>query len=160
MKNTLFVIILLIGSFGVSQAQDYNSAIGLRLGYPLSVTYKTFINESTAIEAFAGFRSFGSYKEFRVNAAYLIHNEMESVDRLKWYYGAGPGFAFYSYNSSFQGNEGGVSITISGYVGLEYTLDETPISFSVDWVPTLFIGGGGSGFGGGYGALAVRYVLN
>jgi len=159
MKNLFYVLVFLFGSFGMSQAQDYNSAVGLRFGYPLSVTYKTFLNESTAIEGYAGFRSFLGYTEFRVNAAYLIHNEIENVDRLKWYYGAGPGLAFYSFDTGFLGDDGGVGITISGYVGLEYTLDGAPVSFSVDWVPTFVIGGI-SGFGAGYGALSARYVLD
>lgn len=158
MKNLLFVFVFLLGTFGVSQAQDYNSAVGLRFGYPLSATYKTFLNETAAVEGFAGFRSFFGYTEFRVNAAYQIHNNIENVERLRWYYGAGPGLAFYSFDSSVL--DGGMSITLSGYLGLEYTLDGTPISFSVDWVPTLYIGGYGSGFGGGYGALSARYVLN
>lgn len=160
MKNLLLVFVFLLGTFGISQAQDYNSAVGLRFGYPLSVTYKTFLNESSAVEAYAGLRSYSFYKEFRVNAAYLIHNELESVDRLKWYYGAGPGLAFYSYSSGFFGDEGGMSITLSGYLGLEYTLENTPVSFSVDWVPTFYLGGFGSGFGAGYGALSARYVLS
>ena len=160
MKNLLFVFIFLLGSFGVSQAQDYGSAVGLRFGYPLSVTYKTFLNENSAVEAYAGLRSYAFYREFRVNAAYLIHTELESVERLKWYYGAGPGLAFYSYRTGFLGDEGGMSITLSGYLGLEYTLDETPVSFSVDWVPTFYLGGFGSGFGAGYGALSARYVLD
>ena len=99
-------------------------------------------------------------KEFRVNGAYLIHNDLESVDRLKWYYGAGAGLAFYSYDNLFSGEEGGMSVTISGYIGAEYTLESAPVSFSVDWAPTFFLGGFGSGFGAGYGALAARYVLS
>ena len=160
MKNLLLVLVFLFGTFSVSQAQDYNSAVGLRFGYPLSVTYKTFLNETAAAEVYAGFRNYAFYKEFRVNAAYLLHNEISSVDRLKWYYGAGPGLAFYSYDSLFGGDEGGISLTISGYLGLEYTLDGTPLSFSVDWVPTYFLGGFGSGFGADNGALSVRYVLS
>lgn len=160
MKNLLFVFALLLGTFGMSQAQDYNAAVGLRFGYPLSVTYKTFMNETSALEAYVGFRSYTFYKEFRVNGAYLIHNEIESVDRLKWYYGGGAGLAFYSYDNFYVGDDGGVGVTLSGYLGLEYTLDGTPVSFSVDWVPTYFIGGSGLGFGADNGALSARYVLN
>jgi len=159
MKNLLFVFIFLMGSFGVSQAQDYNSAVGLRLGYPISVSYKKFLNETAAFEGYAGFRSFLGYTEFRVNAAYLIHNEFDDVDRLKWYYGGGAGLAFYSIDSGFAFDNSGLGVTISGYIGLEYTLEGTPISFSVDWVPTYIVGGF-SGFGADNGALSVRYVLD
>jgi len=162
MKNLLFVFIFLFGTFGVSQAQDYNAAVGLRLGYPVSVSYKMFLNETAAVEAYAGFRNRFFYREFSVNAAYLIHNDIESVDRLKWYYGAGAGLAFFSSRNVFGTpvDGDGISIPVSGYIGLEYTLDGAPVSFSVDWRPTFYIGGGGSGFGAGYGALAARYILN
>ncbi|MDF1695095.1 MAG: hypothetical protein P1U56_04660 [Saprospiraceae bacterium] len=160
MKNLLFVLALVIGSFGFTQAQDYNSAVGLRFGYPLSVTYKTFLNETSAVEAWGGFRSYFGFTQFRVNAGYLIHNELESVERLKWYYGGGAGLAFYTFDSSAV--DGGMSVSISGYIGVEYTLEDTPVSFSVDWIPTFFIGGysGIDSFGAGNGALSVRYVLN
>lgn len=159
MKNLLYVIVILFGSISMTQAQDYNSAVGLRLGYPLSVTYKKFLNENTAAEAFAGYSSIGTYSEFRVNAAYLIHNEFDDVERLKWYYGGGAGVAFLSYNAFHVGNRGGVGLALSGYLGLEYTLEDAPVSFSIDWVPTFFIGGIGA-FRPGYGALAARYILD
>ena len=160
MKNLLFVFAIVIGSFSVGQAQDYNSAVGLRFGYPLSASYKTFLNETAAVEGYIGFRSYTFYNEFRINAAYLIHNDIESVERLRWYYGGGAGLAIWSYDVGFLGDEGGVGLALSGYLGVEYTLDGTPVSFSLDWVPTVFIGGGVDTFGAGYGALAARYVLN
>lgn len=159
MKNLLFAIVFLFGSISMTQAQDYNSAVGLRLGYPLSVTYKMFLNENSAAEAYAGYRSFFGYSEVRINAAYQIHQELESVDRLKWYYGGGAGVAFFSYNSFYIGDGGGVGFTLSGYIGLEYTLEDAPVSFSIDWVPTFYLGGVG-GFGAGNGALSARYVLD
>lgn len=159
MKNLLYVIVILFGSISMTQAQDYNSAVGLRLGYPLSVTYKMFLNETSAAEAYAGFRSFFGYREFRINAAYQIHTEFESVERLKWYYGAGAGVAFFSYNSFYVGDDGGIGLALSGYLGVEYTLEDAPVSFSIDWVPTFYIGGVGR-FGAGYGALAARYILD
>jgi hypothetical protein len=33
----------------ISQAQDYNSAVGGKLGYGLIASYKKFLNESSAI---------------------------------------------------------------------------------------------------------------
>ena len=139
----------MLGFLGMGQAQDYQSAVGVRLGYPLSATYKMFLNETAAVEGYVGFRSRLGITETRVNAAYQIHNAIESVDGLKWYYGAGPGLALYS---------GGISMALSGYIGLEYTLADTPVSFSVDWVPTYILGEA-SGFGAGDGAIAVRYIL-
>jgi len=158
MKNLFLVLIVMLGFLGMGQAQDYQSAVGVRLGYPLSATYKMFLNETAAVEGYVGFRSRFGFTEIRVNAAYQIHNAIESVDGLKWYYGAGPGLALFSYKSGFVNDSGGIGIALSGYIGLEYTLADTPVSFSADWVPTYILGGV-SGFGASSGAIAVRYIL-
>jgi len=159
MKNLVLSLIIVFGFCGISFGQDYNSAIGLRLGLTTSVTYKSFLNETAAFEIFGSFRSQSFYNSFGVNGAYLIHNEIESVDRLKWYYGGGVGIAAYSYDTDYTGNTGNIGFTLNGYLGLEYTLQDAPISFSIDWVPTYIVGGV-SGFGADNGALAVRYILN
>jgi hypothetical protein len=154
---TLVIAMLLVVT--VSQAQDYKSAIGLRLGSPLSVSYKTFISEKGAFEGVAGFRSFVGYSWFNVGAYYQHHNEIASVDGLKWYYGAGVNAYFWSYDTGFLG-DGSTSFGISGVLGLDYKFADIPLNLSADWIPTFFVNGFGSGFGAGYGALAARYTLN
>ncbi|MEM9931288.1 MAG: hypothetical protein AAF840_15840, partial [Bacteroidota bacterium] len=163
MKNLFRVIALTLCLCFVGQteaiAQPFKSAVGLRLGSPLAASYKTFINETSAVEVYASYRGFTGWSWIGLNGAYQIHNDIASVDGLQWYYGAGGGVQFWSAEFS---DLSGTLITASGYLGLQYTLSDTPITASVDWVPTLFIGdgfGGFGGFGAGYGALAVRYVL-
>ncbi len=143
------------------QAQDFNSAVGLRLGFPWSVTYKKFISESNALEGYAGIRPFGAgINLITANGAYLIHQDVEGegIEGLQWYYGGGAGAYFWTgFGSS------STSLGISGYIGASYTLKSNPINISLDWVPTFFINGVtgfGSGFAGGYGNLAVRYILD
>jgi hypothetical protein len=170
MKNLLrvtLVLALCFGGLSTVSAQNYGSAVGLRLGIPASVSYKTFIGGgSNAIEVFASYRkrnflsSAYSWTQFGVSAGYQIHNDIESVDGLMWYYGAGAGVYFFNYSDvSYFGDAGGTSIGILGFLGLEYTFDSVPISISADWVPGWFIGGYGAGAGAGSGALAVRYIL-
>jgi hypothetical protein len=159
MKNLLLVIAFLGISFG-AKAQAFDSAVGLRLGYPISVSYKTFINETSAAEAYVGFRSYFGSTWLSANAAYQIHNylEFEGVENLQWYYGAGAGI--HNLSSDFGGST--TFFSVQGYIGLSYTLENTPLNFSIDWSPSLFVGTGGGGlggFGGRYGALSVRYVL-
>lgn len=155
-------LVLLVISFFILNSnafsQDFDSAAGLRLGYPLSASYKTFLNESNAIEGYVGFRNFSGASFLALSGAYQIHKDIDSVENLQWYYGGGASVFFWSVDAS----DGATSIGLQGYVGLSYTLADTPVNFSVDWIPTLFINGldgYGSGFGGGYGTLAVRYVL-
>jgi opacity protein-like surface antigen len=161
MKKILIILIAAF-AFGTSaQAQDFKSAVGLRLGYPLSISYKTFMDEKSAIEGYVGFRAFsgvGSY--FTISGAYQIHNDFPDVNNLQWYYGAGASVNFWSFKSTFLEDFSSTSFGVQGYLGLSYTLEDTPLNLSVDWIPTIFLGGYSSGFGGGYGSLAARYILN
>ena len=145
-----------------TQAQNFKSAVGARLGYPLSITYKQFISESGAFEVYAGTRGFGSlntrYRWYTISGAYQIHKPIESVEGLDYYYGAGASVYFWSFD--YDTNSSTTTFGLQGYGGLSYTFADKPINISVDWVPTFFLNGFGSGFGAGYGSLAVRYVLS
>lgn len=165
----LLVLTLCVAFFASSsiQAQDYNSAVGLRLGVPASISYKMFINESGhAVEGYVSFRSqksFGSrYSWIGVNAAYQIHNDISSVDGLYWYYGGGAAAFFWSFDNDFVdvSDQNTLSFGLQGYLGLDYTLTSAPVNFSLDWIPTFFINGYSNGFGGGYGTFAVRYTID
>lgn len=155
MLVTLFV--LFFGSIG--QAQTYQKAIGARLGYPLSLSYKTFLNESNAIEVFAGTRGFSGYRWISLSGAYQIHKPLSAAktDGLNFYYGAGASAYIWSFD--VESDESSISLGLQGYLGLDYSLKNSPINITVDWIPTLFIGGFGAGFGAGYGSLGVRYIL-
>lgn len=163
-KLTSLVLILSFLICTSSTAQDYyKSAVGLRLGYPVSASFKTFINESAAIEAYAGLRSYGFGSFINISGAYQIHKPLDSVDGLQWYFGGGASVFFWTYDQIFfDRNYSSTSFGLQGYVGLDYTFENAPISLTLDWVPTFFLGGSlniGS-FGAGYGSLGVRYVLN
>jgi hypothetical protein len=148
----LFVFSFCIVSF--SQAQ-YKSAVGLRLGYPTSISYKQFLNDANAIELFGGLY----YNDLAVGANLSIHKDIDAVDNLRWYYGAGAVVGLYNnFGSS------GVSVGVSGNLGLDYAFDDFPLNLSIDIVPTFFILGSKyssgylSGFDG-FGALSARYIL-
>ena len=159
LKYLLFAVALCaLGS--TATAQDYRSAVGLRFGYPLSVSYKTFLTETNAVEAYVGFRGYGSASWFSINAAYQIHNDIESVEGLQWYYGGGAGAQFWSYDFD---DASSTTFSLAGYLGLQYTFVDAPVSLTVDWVPTIFLGNSlynsFNTFGGAYGALGARYTL-
>jgi len=163
MKNhfciAMLVAFLTTATTYTLQAQDYKTAIGARLGYPLSASIKHFITENHALEGYVGTRGYAGYRWSNVSGAYLIHKPIEEVEGLKWYFGGGASVYFWRFDFGFGENFGTTSIGIQGYGGLEYTFENAPISLSVDWIPTVFINGFGSGFGGGFGSLAVRYTL-
>jgi len=156
MKKLLLIPLFFCLSF-TAQSQDFGSAIGARLGYPLSASYKFFVSESSAIEAIVGYRWFLGYSYLTLGGAYQIHKDIDSVEGLQWYFGGGASAQLYSGSLI----ESSVGIGVQGYIGLSYTFDELPINLSVDWVPSINIGGysGISRFGGSNGALAIRYIL-
>jgi len=144
------------------KAQDYKSAIGLRLGYPLSLSYKTFISEKGAIEGVLGFRGYTYYSWLNLSAFYQHHMAIPSVERLKWYVGGGASVYYWNYDNDFYPNNDYASLSfgLHGIIGLDYSFDNIPLNLSVDWIPTVVIGGEFlTGFGGSYGALSVRYIL-
>ncbi|HKK80026.1 MAG TPA: hypothetical protein VJ933_10370 [Phaeodactylibacter sp.] len=171
MKN--LVLLLFMASFlcfsQAAKAQEYNSAIGARLGSPFSASYKNFISEQGAIELFGNFRTRGVLTSYRwtrlgVGGAYQHHFdlEIEELEGLKWYVGGGATAYFWTYsNDGFFDDSDNLTFGVQGYVGLDYAFEDAPVNLSLDWVPTILLGNGYvSGFGAGYGALSIRYILN
>ncbi len=140
---------------------SYKSAVGARFGSPyISASYKTFLNEKNAMEAYASFRAFSGYSWISVSGAYQIHKPLQDVvEGLQWYYGAGASAYFWTFDTGFLGNTSSTSFGINGYIGLDYKFPNQPVAITVDWVPTLFLNGFGRGLGSGYGGVGVRYIL-
>jgi len=170
MKKAIVFSFFLTFLFSIStiQAQDFKSAVGLRFGSPLSVSYKFFMNETNAIEVFAGTKgyrnntAFGNlgWRWYSVSGAYQIHKPLSigDIDGLQYYYGAGASAYFWTFD--FDTDSNNTTFGLQLYGGVSYTFSEKPINISVDWVPTYFFNGYVSGFGAGYGSLSVRYVLS
>lgn len=151
MKKLLFSVFLIFLCSGANDlsAQDYNTAVGARLGWGLGVSYKTFIKESNAIEVNARLSGYNSFSLIYVSGLYQIHAPIESVDGLAWYFGGGVG-AVLGNNVS--------GINLLGNLGLDYTFSDAPINISLDWIPTFNLRSGSS-FNGESGGLAIRYIL-
>lgn len=160
MKTKFFSLVFMMFLFAsLSQAQDYKSAIGGKLGYGLVASYKTFMNENNALDIFGGIHWAGSLMG---GVNYSIHKDISSVEGLRWYYGFGGNF--FSYGGAL-GLKNWFEVGVSGNIGLDYTFDDIPLNLSVDYVPTIVIFDNDefdriSRFRGGYGALTARYILN
>ena len=156
MKRIIITSILLLGIFFINEAsaQQYESAVGVRAGYYFTGTYKKFVNETNAFEAYLGLS--GYYGGVVVGALYQIHKPLENlgVDNLQWYYGGGAyaGTGGYWNDANFYA---GLNLNI----GLDYVFDEFPINVSVDWAPGINLVGGIRP-SWAVGGLAVRYVLD
>lgn len=163
MKKLLLFAVLFCTFLSVQElsAQDYKSAIGLRLGYPLSISYKHFISEKGAIEGVLGYRGYSYFNWLNVSAFYQHHMPIKSVENLSWYLGGGASIYKWSYDNDYYPNNdyASVSFGVHGVIGLDYRFD-FPLNLSLDWIPTVAFGGDfNTGFGGSYGALSARYIL-
>ncbi len=151
----------------IAHGQVYKTSVGLRLGYPSAVSLKHFLNERVAAEVYAGTRGWYGYRYLNVSGALQLHKplEFEGLENLQWYFGGGATVYFWTYDRTiYGGTYASSSIGLQGYLGLEYGLNEwdLPLSVSVDWVPTVYLGQynfGFSRFGAGGGTLAIRYHL-
>ena len=169
MKVKFFVtLVILFVGFGFinhssAQVQDYKSAIGIRLGYPLSLSYKTFISNAGAVEGILGYRNWSYYSWFSVGALYEHHMPISAVDGLAWYVGGGAQAYFWSFDKDYYLNSSDFatfSFGLMGALGLDYKFANIPLNISADWLPTFVIGGEFlTGFGGSYGGLGVRYTF-
>ena len=162
MRNK-YLLAVLLGLFfmPILKAQHFNKAVGLRLGAPLSLSYKTFLTEKTAIEGFVGTRGFAGFRWYNVGASYQIHTPLAlgDADGLEFYYGGGASAYFFTFDTFFE-NESSTSFGIQGNVGVQYTFSNVPITVTMDWMPTVFFSGISSGFSGGFGGVGIRYILS
>lgn len=149
---------------GRLEAQDYQSAAGLRLGYPISATYKHFILGSSAVEGFAGIRPFPNYSWISLGAVYEIHLPVEGVRGLMWYFGGGGSVYFYNFRDDLKDNGyATTSFGALGIIGLDFSFrNPSPFNLSLDWIPAFRFNKNGyrKGFDAGLGALSIRYKLN
>ncbi|HMU02522.1 MAG TPA: hypothetical protein PJ990_02820 [Saprospiraceae bacterium] len=160
MKTKVFsTLVILLMFVAISQAQDYKTAVGGKVGFALVASYKAFLNESAAVDVFGGIHWGGG---LMAGVNYSIHKDIPAVDRLKWYYGAGANF--FSYGGAF-GFKNWFEFGVSGNIGLDYSFEEMPLNVSLDYVPTIVILENDdfdrfNRLRTGYGALTVRYILN
>lgn len=158
----LLTLTLVIGCFVAAQSQSsYKSAIGLRLGFPTSVSFKHFISEPGAIEAFAGYRGYSGYGWALVGGTYQHHFPIGSIEGFKWYVGGGAGVYFWNYD--FDNDLAATSFGILAVGGVDYKFASIPLNLSADIMPSFFIGSnfyeGYSSFQGGLGALSARWTF-
>jgi hypothetical protein len=156
MKRILLVTVFLLSIFAFNEirAQSYESAVGARAGYFLTGTYKKFINDSHAFEAYAGLAYFSGLV---AGGLYQVHFPLEEleIENLYWYVGGG---AYAGIGSGWLGTSS-FNLGVNVNIGLDYKFEDYPINVSIDWAPGLdFVGRFGPTFV--IGGVAVRYVLD
>jgi len=141
-KTLLFLSIITIFSIPL-KAQEYKTAVGIRLG-PSSpaisggFTIKHFLDEKHAVEGIVGING-----GIGVCALYEWHLPIATVEHLQWFAGAG-GYAAYRNNTVFVPEGTGYKSNTSyvgaaGIIGADYKFPDIPLNISIDWKPELNI---------------------
>lgn len=133
-KLSLFLFACILISATQLNAQDYKTALGLRLSSSgpavnNSVSIKHFLNPKLAIEGLFTFD-----KKAAIGGLLEIHNPM-STEGLQWFYGAG---AYLGFDSD-KTNTDRALMGAQGIVGLDYKFANLPLNLSLDWKPELNI---------------------
>lgn len=156
MKKATGIFLILFMSIGALTARDYNTGIGLRGGFYSGVSVKHFISSYDALEGVIATHHSGLF----LAGMYQRHAGAFDVPGLNWYYGGGAHLGFYNakHSSWFKDDTGSFTILGGmGVVGLEYKIEEIPISIGLDLTPALnIIGHSGFWFGAG---VTIRYVF-
>ncbi len=158
---TIFAI-LFLSALPTVQSQDYRTALGLRLGAPHCISLKHFTSNAGAIEVFAGYRYRGRKDTwFNLGGLYEHHFPITGAPGLKWYVGGGAAVLLWDYvDNRPPAGYARTTVSLLGALGLDFKFPKAPINLSLDWVPIVFLGYVGPYFGGGYGAISVRYTFN
>ena len=156
MKKIILTLTLAIFISMFASAQDYNTAIGLRLGTSIGVTARHFLGEKSAVEGLLTTR----WEGLEITGLYEFSNNAFEVDRLNWYFGFGAHLGFYNGDHTPWGDSGTsyAILGIDGIIGMEYTFIDVPINLSLDWKP-MFNLTSYTGFWGDALALSVRYTF-
>jgi len=158
MKKFGFTIVLVLSSFLIGNAQDYNTGIGLRGGFANGITIKHFISQNAALEGIIATRWSG----LELTGLYEYHGRAFNVERLKWYVGFGGHVGFWNgdYTRKYWGDPGTsyIVIGLDGILGLEYSFSEVPFNIGIDWKPSFNVFGY-KGFWADGGALSIRYIF-
>lgn len=150
------VCILCIASIR-SFAQDYQTALGVRLGNPSGVTVQHYIGGNTALEGILGLGP----DWFTLTGLYELHQPFNDPQGLGWYVGGGAHIGGlnggYDYSNKHY-NGGAFILGVDGILGLDYTIPGAPLNLSLDWKPMINLTPFAGFFGGEFG-LSVRYTF-
>ncbi len=143
MRN-IYIIILLCASANAFP-QFYAKEIGIRGGYTAGISIRINIEEALSYEGLVSYRDNGAV----FTAIRQKHKEigMDKFGNWEFLYGFGPHAGFYftdSYRVLFREIYFGRKLFtpvlgVNGYLGIEYQLVNTPVSFGCSFKPFMEI---------------------
>ena len=134
LKKLLLATLLLATFTSKLSAQEYDLAVGLRLGYDSGISARYFFMPNNAVEGIMSF----SPDAFRLTALYQFQQPFLAVDNLDWYVGIGAHVG--SLNRRVQREQNLDHAFLFGadlIAGIEYVFPTAPFAISLDWKPSF-----------------------
>jgi len=140
MKKILPAFLILLFSTVYTNAQDYLTAVGLRGGLFSGISVKQNLYEDHCLEIILSAREGG------FNITLLAEKQQMAFNNMHWfwYYGAGAHTGFwpevifqYPWNNRLPPSGSRFVVGVDAIGGLEYTFDQIPLNFSLDFKPSL-----------------------
>lgn len=143
MKKLYLLILLCLPATVFAQYQA--KEVGMRFGYTSGVTFRVNLTDDLSYEGQLGYRDNGAI--FTIIRQQHMEMGMDRYGNWDFIYGMGAHAGFYftdSYKIFFQEVYFGRDIFtpvigFNGYVGVEYSLVELPVSFGVSYQPFMEI---------------------
>lgn len=141
MKSIIFAIALLASSSPVN-AQQYNTALGVKLDWSNlkaamgEISVKHFFNSPHALEVNLG----GGRRYIWLQTMYIYNMPLSRGRGVEWYLGAGMDGGYWNTNYDRQydpAERSGYWFGFDANAGIEYTFDHIPINLALDAGPTL-----------------------
>ena len=104
-KKILFAFVLIAGisSLNTASAQDYKTALGVKVWDGGGISFKQFVNGNNALELIGYFWNRGT----RITGLYEIHGPITGASGLQWYIGPGAHVGFYNFTFAVEQIGGG-----------------------------------------------------
>ena len=143
MKKLYIIILLCLPAALLAQPETKEA--GIRLGYTSGVTFRVNLAEDLSYEGQLGYRDKGGI--FTVLRLEHMEIGMDQHGNWDFIYGMGAHTGFYFtdsykifFNEVYFGREIFTPVIgFDGYVGIEYKLIETPVTFGVSYQPFMEI---------------------
>lgn len=140
MIKHILIIILVFFSINLL-AQNYERALGIRVGLTSGVEYKKFINYDTAIEGLISFQRGGTQFTYLRVYHHPIMLFMEGT--VLFYYGFGGHFGYTRWSNkkyyingyTYRRRVTAFNLGIDANIGVEYQFPDNPFVLSFDYKP-------------------------
>jgi|GEM_PF-36644 hypothetical protein len=153
LKKLFFAGLLIAATTSALNAQSYNTALGVRLGYDSGLTLKHFFAPANAAE----FILSASPRYFQLTGLYEYQQPVPGAPNLDWYLGLGAHIGSIHHNK--EAYSSAFLLGADLIAGLEYIFPQAPFTVSLDWKPSFnFTNSYNDYWYSGF-ALSLRYTL-